>query len=605
MADPISSTDTATLQKVLSDLGVKVSNIYSLLQAKQAAELAFGGGGTDKIKEAAAYSLFKEAGYKTSQGMKGWSRSGKGGSAGPLDIVGKALASVKTSAVSFDKALKNLTQTTNMAARKHKAYSKEAINFSYSLGRGKYAAITPFMAERTSFGKLADMLTVGISGQWKNAALDPKFNLGKVLKRSKLGILSKAGLHLGRGLSGAAFGGGFAGLGTAGALGAGIWALGRGWDAIKTGAHGYSLAQGMAARGAGAGWGTFDIANAIFRGRMMGTSMEEAKGALTQGQALGLSLEQSMSALAATKAFGISGAPEKVQTIVRRFIQQFSDPARYFASLTHLTKETGLSLEELSNASQEAASAFRGQLNADAIRGVLGKYGKLVRTGEFSWGEIYSSLGAMQKMAPTQQIAAAHFAAMGGYNFRSGSALGRAYEVQRMGGGDIKQQASLLRAAIKGVLSAGGRGSWSSLSIEDKYAYGNMILGQMGLTDFYKQPGGEALMEKIMSNGLFTSEDQQAWENASMTSAEKVATKMENVINPLNQINTFVASIASRVGIESWARPLLEEVVNNQTNNTAQAPTIIIDNTLRSKVGLRSVPTYKTGGPVPIEVGGN
>ena len=134
MADPISSTDTATLQKVLSDLGVKVSNIYSLLQAKQAAELAFGGG-TDKIKEAAAYSLFKEAGYKTSQGMKGWSRSGKGGSAGPLDIVGKALASVKTSAVSFDKALKNLTQTTNTAARKHKAYSKEAINFSYSLGR--------------------------------------------------------------------------------------------------------------------------------------------------------------------------------------------------------------------------------------------------------------------------------------------------------------------------------------------------------------------------------------------------------------------------------------------------------------------------------------
>ena len=601
MADPISSTDTATLQKVLSDLGVKVSNIYSLLQAKQAAELAFGGGGTDKTKEAAAYSLFKEAGYETSQGMKGLSRPGTGGGVGPLSIVGKALASVKTSAVSFDKALKDLTQTTKRSVTIGKR-SREAINFSYSIGRGKYTPVSWLMGQRTSAGKLADILSWGVDPRLKNAALDPKFNM-KVLDKIGLGFIPKAGLKLGRWASGAA--GFLPAMGVGGAALLAQWAGGRLVDAVKTGAHGYSLAQGMAARGAGAGWGTFDIANAIFRGRMMGASMEESKGALTQGQALGLSLEQSMSALAATKAFGISGAPEKVQTIVRRFIQQFSDPARYFASLTHLTKETGLSLEELSNASQEAASAFRGQLNADAIRGVLGKYGKLVQTGEFSWGEIYSSLGAMQKMAPTQQIAAAHFAAMGGYNFRSGSALGRAYEVQRMGGGAIGQQASLLRAAIKGVLSAGGRGSWSSLSIEDKYAYGNMILGQMGLTDFYKQPGGEALMEKIMSNGLFTADDQQAWENASMTSAEKVATKMENVINPLNQINTFVASIASKVGIESWARPLLEEVVNNQTNNTTQAPTIIIDNTLRSKVGLRSVPTYKTGGPVPIEVGGN
>lgn len=601
MADPISSTDTATLQKVLSDLGVKVSNIYSLLQAKQAAELAFGGGGTDKTKEAAAYSLFKEAGYETSQGMKGWSRSGKGGSLSSLNIVSAAIASMKTSATGASQALNNLTQATQKAT-KISRWSRDAINFHYSIGRGKYTPLSWFMGERAKTGKLADILSWGVDPRLKNAALDPKFKM-RALDRMKLGFIPKVGLHLGRIASGVA---GFAPAMGLGALGAaGIWMAGRIADSIKTGTHGYSLSLGMAARGAGQDWTYGGITNALYRGRLMGTSLEEAKGALTQGQALGLSLEQSMSALAATKAFGISGAPEKVQVISRRFLQNFSDASRYFASLTSLTQKTGLSLEELSNASQEAASTFRGSLDANAIRGVLGKYGKLVQTGEFSWGDIYSSIGAMQKMSPTQQIAAAHFAAIGGYKFKSDTALGRAYEVQRMGGGQIGQQAEVLRSAIKGVLSAGHKGPWSSLSVEDKYAYGNFILGQMGLTEFYKHPGGEALMEKIMSKGTFTKDDQEAWEKASMTSAETIATQMQAVIDPLNSINTLVASLASRFFIQDWAKPALDKITSLLEDGAASTPKVELINRYGSSVGIRTPSRNTPGGVIPIEVGGS
>lgn len=603
MADPVSGINISTIEKSLADLGLKVSNIYSLLQAKQAAELAIGNSfATSKLQEDTAKAYLQEAGL-SGKGLPGWSRSSKGGSPSSLDIVSKALASVKTSAVSVDKALKNLTQTTDKVAKTLKDYSKDAPNFSYSLSRGKYAAVTPFMSDRAILGKVADVLTAKVGGQWKNAALDPDFDLAGALKNSKLKPLQKLGLRLGRGLSGAA---GFASATGLGALGAaGIWMAGRIADSIKTGAHGYSLSLGMAARGAGQEWSYGGITDALYRGRLMGTSLEEAKGALTHGQALGLSLEQSMSALAATKAFGISGAPEKVQVISRRFLQNFSDASRYFASLTSLTQKTGLSLEELSNASQEAASTFRGLLDANAIRGVLGKYGKLVQTGEFSWGDIYSSIGAMQKMSPTQQIAAAHFAAIGGYKFKSDTALGRAYEVQRMGGGQIGQQAEMLRSAIKGVLSAGGRGSWSSLSVEDKYAYGNMILGQMGLTEFYKHPGGEALMEKIMSKGTFTKDDQEAWEKASMTSAETIATQMQAVIDPLNSINTLVASLASRFFIQDWAKPALDKITSLLEDGAASAPKVELINRYGSSVGIRTPSKNTPGGVIPIEVGGS
>lgn len=514
--------------------------------------------------------------------------------------------------VKANKALNNFTQSVSSTTKHYKRtfYDKQsAINSAYALSRNKYAVSTPFSRGRSQLAYVTDWLTVGTGNQLRNAVLDPSFDMKKLGRISGLKGFQKAGLFLRRGLSGAAAGGGLPGLAIATLLGAGMWGLSKWTDAFKTSLSAGSLSMGMAARGAGAGWGQSDITGAIFRGRLMGASSEEARNALVQGQMAGLTLEQSMSALSATKALGISNAVAKTQTVARRILgQDPNDPAKFFSSLKPVAEKTRLSLEELTNAAQEAAGAFRGQLDANALRGVLGKFGDLVRTGEFSWGEIFSTAGTMQRLSPNQQIAAAHFAAVGGYQFRNTDALGRAYELQRMGGKDIGEQTKALRDAIRGVLiSSRGSDRWDLLTDAQKYTYGNYVLSSMGLTDFYKQPGGELLMEKIMTNGLFTDKDITAWENATTSSTEKIAQKMEAIINPLNYINTYVAALAVNAGagkVGEWAQKAIDEFVDKQTHLDVR-----IFNKFGSNVGVELGLNRSAGMPVPIKVdpqaGGN
>lgn len=623
MATPAGSN--SSLETMVNNIMGHTVDILNLLRTKAAIETAMKGGASEDKQTALFRQFLKQFPALNEKGNRvGFSSFFKDAKNNFRDVA-SVMKQYRASVISSKVAVSNFTQTVTQATKATKNYYGQAKNTAYIVARGKYVQATPFTQGRTKAANLADILSAGASDWLKNRVIDPNKNVSwQGLRKITGNPFTATGLMLRRWVSGSALGGGVKGaLGAAGvgalmstalkaysglaALGA--WAAGRWTDALKTSLSAGSLSMGMAARGAGAGWGQRDITGAIFRGRLIGASSEEARNALTQGQMAGLTLEQSMSALSATKALGISNAVAKTQTVARRILgQDPNDPAKFFSSLKPVAEKTRLSLEELTNAAQEAAGAFRGQLDANALRGVLGKFGDLVRTGEFSWGEIFSTAGTMQRLSPNQQIAAAHFAAVGGYQFRNTDALGRAYELQRMGGKNIGEQTKALRDAIRGVLiSSRGSDRWDLLTDAQKYTYGNYVLSGMGLTDFYKQPGGELLMEKIMTNGLFTNDDITAWENATTNSTEKIAQKMEAIINPLNYINTYVAALAVNAGagkVGEWAQKAIDEFVDKQTHLDVH-----IFNKFGSSVGVELGLNRSAGMPVPIKVdpqaGGN
>ena len=150
-----------------------------------------------------------------------------------------------------------------------------------------------------------------------------------------------------------------------------------------------------------------------------------------------------------------------------------------------------------------------------------------------------------QRLEPNQQMAAAYFATLGGYKFKHTSLLGKAYELQRMGPNQLLDSMNAFRATVKGYM--GGR-SWSSFSDEEKYWRANILLRKQGLADFYKFPQGEELMSRIMSGGELTEKEKKAWKDASKSGTERIATEMEAIKNPLNQINTMLAGWFSEMG---------------------------------------------------------
>lgn len=628
MANSTSSPtpQSSSIESMLNNIMGHTVDIANLLRAKEAAELAIKGGAPEKNSSDLFNNLLKQfdtivkdkKGNSKLKTFKSEFRDDKG----HFRELSSIFNQYKTAVMSSRNALNNLSNAATAAAKATQQSSnqqkktkkksggkgyKDPKNFSYAVGRGKYASITPFMSGRTAAASLADMLSIGVTAQQHKMAYSKSKNAAKnILKNKKLSGLQKAGLLLGRASSGMAFAGTSAALGalTAAGIGAlalgGMWAGGRVLDAAKTRMAAHSLAIGMGARGALGNWSGYAISDATFRARRMGLSGEEATQAFSQGQAAGLTLQQSLAAIASEKALGISNATGKSQTVVRRMGNQYANPSTYFLSLKPIAEKTKLSLEELSNATEDLAGSFKGMLDANAIRGLLSNFGDLVRTGEFSWGEISSAIGAPQRLSPTQQIAASHFAAIGGYQFNHSGLLGRAYEIQRMGGQDIGKQLDFLKSSIIGVLNTAGKGGrWDLLSDDDKYLFGNYVLNKMGITDFYNQPGGEKLMEKIMSGGVLSKEEQEKWNEATKSSVENIATRMNSIIHPLQSLNTLVAAIAAERGagkVGDWAQSAIDNAVKD-----SDVPRLYIYNNFGPEVGLKLDMEHTPGMPVPIE----
>lgn len=556
MPDTINS---ATFEKTLQNLLGATVSIANLLKAKEAAELALRGGAQSGHTNDLLLDFVKSAGLSNRD-----FRDDKGRFTKLNDITDKISKSFKASS----RALDGFSSELKQAASEAKKF-KEAVNFSYSIGSGKYAAITPFMQQRVSIGKFGDFLSVGAK-DLKRRALDPKEDFNKILTKSRIPLRVKAGLGLGRIASGAVAGGGLAGAALSGVAGFVVMQVAKTFgDVFKTAVQTSSLSTGMKARGAGASWGASNLASSMYRLRKMGLSSDNAMQMLTQGQQVGLGISEVESAVAAQQALGISNTIGKASTLKRRF-GYHGDISRYFRSLEPITKKTGLSLEELTNASEDLANNFKGVISANGVRGLMSRYGDLVRTKAFIWGEIAGLANTTQGLPFEQQMAVAHFASAGGYKFKHGSLLGRAYEMQRSGPSNIDKNLAMYRAAVTGML---GGAKWGSLSDEQKYIYGNKVLSQFGLADFYRNPQGEELMNRLMQGGSFTEKEKKEWIDASHNDTQKIAEKMALIQNPLDNINVMLAgwvSSMSSSAISSGVKSLADLVVSDYDKKKIQ-----------------------------------
>lgn len=580
MATNIDPNQQQTIEQALSNILGQTTNIANLLRAKEAAELALRGGAPDNVAKSTAKDLLGASGLSIND-----FRDSLGHFKGYASLIKNLKDSFKTTATSvsnYNKVIKSATTAMQGIGNATKK-ATHAINYQYSIGRGKYVIPTPFQSSRARAGTLADIFVGDTSkhrglGRLKELSMDSSFDFGRVeklLKRGKINRFQYAGLGLGRIASGAARGGGGAGMLAAAGLGAGVTILGAigvqiartVGDALKTGIGSAALSLGLQARGA-EGWTTGSTMASIYGLRRMGLSTDAAMQAITQGQAMGLGAGEIRSAVAAQQALGISNTMQKAQTLSRR-MGWGQDIASYFRSLEPIMRQTKLSMEELSNATEEFAGNLRGAMDSNTIRGLMGRFGDLVRTKAISWGEVANIAMTPQALAPNQQMAFAHFAAMGGYKFKHSTLLGRAYELQRMGPEQMGNSLQAMRAYVRGMTGQ----SWSSLSDEDKYKWANLIMQKQGIADFYKFPQGEEIMQRLLS-GTYTEADKEAWQEAMKGDTTKIAESMHLIQEPLTSINTMLAGWISNLGADK---------VGDFAKSTAQT---IIDNAQKQDVNL-------------------
>ena len=584
-----------TIEQALNNILGHTKDIANLMRAKEAAELALRGGAPETVAKGTAKDLLGASGlsindFRDSLGhFKGYASLIKNlkdsfkGTQTTINNYNKAMQSAVTSTRGISRALKDTTR---------------AINYQYSIGRGKFVVPTPFQAQRARVGGWADFLTYGLGSKYpgvlnklKTLSMEHSNRYDKYLssleKRGvKLGLAPRVGLGLGRIASGGAGWGAAAGLGLAGAT-VGVLAaqiartVG---DALKTGLGSAALSMGLQARGA-TDWTTGSTMASIYGLRRMGLSTDAAMQAITQGQAMGLGAGEIRSAVAAQQALGLSNTMQKVQTLSRRMNWQ-GDPASYFRSLEPIMRQTKLSMEELSNATEEFAGNLRGAMDSNTIRGLMGRFGDLVRTKAISWGEVANIAMTPQALAPNQQMAFAHFAAMGGYKFKHSTLLGRAYELQRMGPEQMGNSLQAMRAYVRGMTGQ----SWSSLSDEDKYKWANLIMQKQGIADFYKFPQGEEIMQRLLS-GTYTEADKEAWQEAMKGDTTKIAESMHLIQEPLTSINTMLAGWISHLGVKhvgEFAQSTAEKIIGATQDKNVNLNVTTMNNTQNVDVILEA-----------------
>lgn len=603
-----------TIEQALNNILGHTKDIANLMRAKEAAELALRGGAPETVAKGATKDLLGASGLSIND-----FRDSIGHFKGYASLIKNLKDSFKTTATSvsnYNKVVKSATTAMQGIGNATKK-ATQAINYQYSIGRGKFVVPTPFQAQRAQVGGWADFFlrlfkqkhSVGFMDHLKERSLDENYdfkrNIGYALKK---GIISKGealGLGLGRVASGASSLGWFgaAGVGAAGAIVGVIGAqiartVG---DALKTGLGSAALSMGLQARGA-EGWTTGSTMASIYGLRRMGLSTDAAMQAITQGQAMGLGAGEIRSAIAAQQALGLSNTMQKAQTLTRR-MGWGQDVSSYFRSLEPITRRTRLSMEELSNATEEFASNLRGAMDPNTIRGLMERFGGLVRTKALSWGEVANIAMAPQGLAPNQQMAVAHFAAMGGYRFKHSSLLGQAYEMQRMGPTQMGNLLNITRSALRGMT---GGTSWNNLSDEQKYMFGNMVAPIFGLGDFYKLPQGEEIMQKILS-GTYTDAEMKEWQSKAASDTSKIAESMHLIQEPLTSINTMLAGWISKLGAEKvgdFAKSTAQAIIDNAQNQNVNV-NLQLENNVRNVDLILAAQTEGHGAKVEVSSGAN
>lgn len=356
-----------------------------------------------------------------------------------------------------------------------------------------------------------------------------------------------------RGASGGAIRQGF-GLGTLGkGVGAGMISsialtglLMAAWAVVKRNASSLVSAYQMEGRTGG----TYTMnQQERFRSRaqMLGYNAEEVFKKQQEYARYGIKdTETVLSGLSAEKYFGLSNTPQFFQRLVRSTdyaSKESRNLGKALFNLQSIVKTTSMGMDEVAQHQTSFMDAFRGQttpFNYGQTTGLLENFKDLLNSYELSGQDIGSFYNASQRVDLNTLITGALFASRGGYNFKtSGGLLDQAYELRRMGSGDMVNRARVLQAELKGLYSTFGVRSFQQLSGQQKLMVTEQMMPSLLGIDVSKLPSAEKIIKTLERGTGSLSADSETLselEEAKRTNIDTVVERMAAISDPLNSI---------------------------------------------------------------------
>ena len=306
------------------------------------------------------------------------------------------------------------------------------------------------------------------------------------------------------------------------------------------------IGTGIAYSARGGNWTGKDTArytDFIRDARLMGYEGDEAREKVLEYQKLGLTMEDTRAGMAVSKAFGIENVAPKIQQLKRRTdaVSRFgTDLSKAFGGLTPLVKRTGLSLNELTDASLGFINSVKGQVSTATVTSVMDKYGGFVRRGDMSWGDVSNIYNKTQDVSAKGLMIMARYASMGGFKFNSDSYAGQAFELRHLQ--DPAQRASAYGAALRArFLESYGTTNINSLSNEDLFRESEFALPTLELSGLERLPNFKNIIDELMNAPVISAETQkQISSAAAQTDAERIATALQGIEHPVRSIHDLL-----------------------------------------------------------------
>ena len=250
----------------------------------------------------------------------------------------------------------------------------------------------------------------------------------------------------------------------------------------------------------------------------------------------------------AEKYYGASNVASYFQKLLRStdYAQkQTYNLGKAFANLNVIMKTTNMGMDEVIQHQTGLMDAYNGQTYAfkhSETTALLTNFKDLINSYELSGSKLGDILSSSQKVDSETLTQRAYFAKMGGYQFKNNDLLSQAYELRRMGSGDLQSQLKMMQATIKGQLKMFGVEKFSQLSEQQKWMVTEKTLPMAGV-NVANMPSADKFIERLSKgteNLGLNSKLAQELKDAQTTDVEKIVGSMALLENPLMSIKELL-----------------------------------------------------------------
>lgn len=513
----------------------------------------------------------------------------KGGSDEALKSIYQILISEQKKAT---RTISGATKAIEKSNKRRKSYSSDM----------KWRENSPYLGyrrERKSIAGIADFFTGGrtYSDKAIKQMLNKKGIFGGLLARfspkvmgATLGNMAQGNATVGAGTWGGVFKGALKNLALVGIVEAGKGIV----DMFKSAQSALYTGVALSTRGQDmSGIETTRYNASIFAASRMGEDREAYSKRVLQYQNLGLGWRQGLEGLAVEKGYGIQNAGTALQAYYRRTnaTAKYGDNlSKAFTALRPIVNKTGLSFNELSEATVGFLSQFKGSnISTDFLGTLLGRYGQFVASGKTNWGEVSSLYNKTQEMGAENLVAAVKFAEAGGYRFKdtTGDTLARAWEVRHIPGDSIQQRGEFYRRQLLGGIRRFGFSSWNQMDDRSKFMFSE-LLPQMGLGELAKNPNFDEVISKFLgSSGIDEQLVKQMEGQTKKEDIKQIVSNMNAILHPINNIRDYLLKELLDPGEKSkMTASLKDDFIKTKKEERGDNVSIFVSPKLETRVQL-------------------